>query len=163
MSKERKFRHLDPEDFFLLALPPAGEPEALPSHLSVCGLCARQLAEWQNAARALGALEGAPSEQFERVVMERVRGSRKPSSHRAVRRIRSVLAVAACLAGAFYLGTRKAPTPRPPAESVSAAPMTEADRADDELLRDVSRLVSDEDAAPWKSLAPLPGPAEDNS
>jgi hypothetical protein len=42
--------------------------------------------------------------------------------------------------------------------------MSAADRKDDELLRDVSRLVSNEDDENnWRSLAPLPAASEGNS
>lgn len=160
MNEEPRIRHLEPEEFFLLAFPPAGEPEALAPHLSACGACARQLAEWRRAARELESPAGAPSSDFERIVMERVRSSPAPRSRRNARRIGAGVAVAACLAGAFYLGTRLRTAAPVAAEAPTAPAMTEADRADDELLRDVSRMVSEDDGAPWKSVAPLPDPTE---
>jgi len=63
------------------------------------------------------------------------------------------LGAAACLA-AFWAGTRIGPAVPAP----DAAPaMSAADRADDQLLRDVSRLVEEDDLHGWKALAPLPG------
>lgn len=147
--------HLGPEDFFLLVLPPAGEPEPLPFHLSSCRDCARQLGEWQEAARSLADVEDEPPADFERNVMSRVRVSRVPHSHRGLRRLSVGLAATACLLMAFWVGMRVgtfAPEPVPPAASALDA----ADRADDALLRDVTRLVSGEEDSPWKTLAPLP-------
>ena len=50
--------HLTDAELFGLALPPAGEPEALPAHLSECGACGRALQAWKTAVRDL-AREGA--------------------------------------------------------------------------------------------------------
>lgn len=47
-------KHLSDAELFALAAPAAGEPEALPEHLSRCGECARALREWKDAVRAVG-------------------------------------------------------------------------------------------------------------
>src|SRR5713226_5005943 len=44
-------QHLTEGDLFTLAVPPAGEPEALPRHLSECSSCSRALSEWKTAER----------------------------------------------------------------------------------------------------------------
>ena len=147
-------RHLGSGDFFLLAFPPAGEPEGLPPHLSRCEECRRRFAEWERAAREIAGRPGTPGEEFERAVMERVRRLPAPR-RRGVRRAWAAgLGAAACLAAAFWAGTRLS-APRPPGDA--AAAMSARDRADDALLRDVSRLVDEDDGPGWKDLAPLPG------
>ena len=158
--------HLAAGDFFRLALPSAGEPEPLPPHLSVCAACARQLSEWRGAARQLSSVDDEPPAGFEARVMERVRAMKTPRSRRSPRRWLAGLSAAACLLAAFWLGTRAAsppPAAAPPGSVSSTSSMTAADRADDELLRDVSRLVSSEDETSWKALAPLPPAPGGNS
>ena len=150
--------HLRAEDYFLLVLPPAGEPGPLPAHLSVCSACARQFTEWRAAAEGLAAGGENPPPDFETRVMDRVRAIGIPRSRRRGRRWVAGLSAAACLLAAFWLGTRAGSrtAPAAPAARVTVTAMSAADRADDELLRDVSRLVSSEDETSWRSLAPLP-------
>jgi anti-sigma factor RsiW len=148
--------HLRPEDFFLLVFPPSGEPEGLPPHLSACASCARQLAQWRAAAEGLAASPEDPPADFEQRAMETIRSMRPPRSRRSVRGWLAGISAAACLLAAFWLGTRVGRPTQPTSRESSVASMSESDRADDELLRDVSRLVSAEDEASWKSLAPLP-------
>ena len=147
-------RHLGAEDFFLLVFPPAGRPEALPAHLSECDSCRRRFSEWERAAREIAGRPETPSPGFERAVMERIGRLPAPRSRRSRRAWAPGLAAAACLALAFWAGTRvrhvSAPLPDAP-ESMSAA-----DRADDALLRDVSRLVDEDEGSGWRELAPLP-------
>ena len=145
-------RHLTEEEFFALAFPAAGEPEGLPEHLAACEPCRRRYAEWEKAAREIAGRPESESANFERAVMEKVRRAsfrggpaRGPWPW--------ALGAAACLV-AFWAGTRM----RPAIPAPDAAPaMSAADRADDRLLRDVSRLVEEDDPRGWKSLAPLPG------
>ena len=146
-------RHLDDEDFFLLAFPPAGEPEGLPPHLSSCEACRRRFAEWDRAAREIAGRPGTPAPDFERAVMERVRRLPAPRSRRPRRPWAAGLGAAACLAAAFWAGTRVRPAALSPSDAGSISP---ADRDDDALLRDVSRLIDAEDGPGWKELAPLP-------
>lgn len=149
--------HLRAEDYLFLALPPAGEPGPLPAHLSACTACARQFSEWRFAAEGLAAGGENPPPDFETNVMARVRAMAIPRSRRRRRRWAAGLSAAACLLAAFWLGTR-AGTRSGPGSAVRASvtSMSASDRADDELLRDVSRLVSSEDETNWRSLAPLP-------
>ncbi|HYX22428.1 MAG TPA: hypothetical protein VFA98_16410, partial [Thermoanaerobaculia bacterium] len=46
--------HLSDAELFALAAPAAGEPEALPAHLSACRDCARALREWKVAMGDVG-------------------------------------------------------------------------------------------------------------
>jgi ferric-dicitrate binding protein FerR (iron transport regulator) len=144
-------RHLGPEDFFLIAFPPAGRPEGLPAHLSACEACRRRFSEWERAAREIAGRPESPAPDFERAVMERVRRLPAPRSRRSRRTWAAGLAAAACLALAFWAGTRVRTLSVPDADSMSAA-----DRADDALLRDVSRLVDEDERSGWRELAPLP-------
>ena len=45
--------HLTDAELFTLAVPPVGEPEALPRHLSECFRCSRALQEWKLAVREI--------------------------------------------------------------------------------------------------------------
>jgi len=154
-------RHLGDEDFFLLAFPPAGEPEGLPPHLSRCEECRRRFAEWERSAREMAGRPETPEADFERAVMARIRRLPAPRRRGTRRAWAAGLAAAACLAAAFWAGTRvSAPADRPGDAAVS---MSAGDRADDALLRDVSRLVEEEDGPGWKTLAPLPGARGGNS
>jgi hypothetical protein len=146
-------RHLAEGDFFSLAFPPAGEPEGLPPHLSACDLCRRRFSEWERAAREIVGRPVLRAPDFEREVMAKVLRLQKPRSRRAVRRWSAGIAAAACLIASFWLGTRMSPRR---AEPPSPSAMSARDRADDALLRDVSRLVEDDDGSGWKSLVPLP-------
>jgi hypothetical protein len=161
--KAPREEHLRDEDFFLLVLPPAGAPEALPGHLSGCSRCARQLSEWRAAVERLApAPAGAPAE-FEERVMATIRAERTPrrtTGPRSLGRWAGRISVAAALLAAFWLGTRVSRVPESPLP-VRVNVLSPTDRADDELLKDVSRLVSSEnvdreDESGWKSVAPLP-------
>lgn len=147
-------RHLDEGDFFSLAFPPAGEPEGLPPHLSACDVCRRRFSEWERAAREIVGRPAISAPDFEREVMARVRRLPRPRSRRPLRRWSAAIAAAACLAVAFWMGTRVSLRPAPAPAAVSA--MSDRDRADDALLRDVSRLIEDDDRSGWENLAPLP-------
>ncbi|MGH9442648.1 MAG: hypothetical protein ACRD16_10280 [Thermoanaerobaculia bacterium] len=155
--------HLKTEEFFLLALPPAGEPGPLPAHLSACGACSRQLTEWRAAAEAMSASPEGPPPGFEKQVMEKVREMRSPRRTRVSRRRLAGLAAAACLLAAFWIGTRVGRR-NEPARAARETSMSATDEADDKLLRDVSRLVSsDDEENDWRSLAPLPPAPGGNS
>jgi len=92
--------------------------------------------------------------------MARIRRLPAPRRRGTRRAWAAGLAAAACLAAAFWAGTRvTAPADR----ARDATSMSAGDRADDALLRDVSRLVDDEDGPGWKMLAPLPGARGGNS
>ena len=155
--------HLHDEDFFVLVLPPGGSPEALPAHLSACASCARRFAEWRAAVEDLAAPPQGPSPDFETRVMEEIRSMRAPRSRRPIRRWILRLSAAAALLAAFWLGTRIGGKPAAAPSPVQITAMSETDQEDDELLRDVSRLVASEDDTSWKSVAPLPSLPGGNS
>jgi len=115
------------------------------------------------AAEGLAAAPGSPPADFERQVMEKIRSMRAPRSRTPVRRWAVRLSAAACLLAAFWLGTRVARRAVPAPQTGQAVSMSDSDRADDDLLRDVARLVSSEDDTNWRSLAPLPPVSEGSS
>ncbi len=144
--------HLSEGDLFTLAVPPAGEPEALPRHLSECSSCSRALSEWKTAVRDLAGSETdalsrrTPREweALENRTLEAIRGARVGGSRR--------LAVALPV-----LRTSSRPTPG----STLAAQFTTQDQEDDLLLRDVARLSRADEGSggSWSSLAPEPDKA----
>lgn len=173
METHEETPHLTEEDFFRLAVPPAGEPEAIPAHLQGCGKCARNVQVWKTAMRELAEEDEATlgkrtSEEWEareEETMATVRKSGAPGSQR--RRLVWTLGVAASLLLAVFLLTRPGPPPDPAAFEETAELSVE-DRADDDLLREISVLARGEEPGNlWNSLAPVPGTetppeAEDN-
>jgi hypothetical protein len=150
-------RHLSSEELFGLTFPAIAGPEALPPHLSGCGDCSRALAEWRAAAADLAEVPEGPSADFARDVMARVHRLPIPRSRRWIRRGAAASAAAAALLAAFWLGTR-VPDESPAApEARAASAMTASDRADDALLREVSRLVDSDAGGAWTTIAPVPG------
>ncbi|HKB71381.1 MAG TPA: hypothetical protein VKH46_11100 [Thermoanaerobaculia bacterium] len=164
MNRARPFeRHLADGDFFLLAFPPAGEPEPLPAHLAGCDGCARRFAQWQRAAREIAGRPAASGSDFERAVMAKIRALPAPRRRRARRSWALAAGAAAAVAAAFWLGARTSSRPAPPLPEAAAASMGARDLADDALLRDVSRLVEGEETEGWKRMAPLPEAKEGRS
>jgi hypothetical protein len=152
--------HLTDEQLFGLALPPAGEPEALPPHLLQCLTCGRALQEWKAAVRQLAeddvepVRRRSPEEwrEAEDRTLEALRRARKGPRPR-------VLPWAAGLAAALLLAALLLPTGRREPETVSApaaAELSPQDAADDALLREVARLSRGEDGGDWNGLAPDP-------
>ena len=160
--------HLTDADFFTLALPPSGEPEALPQHLSECPACSRQFAEWRSAARTLGN-EGMDSlrnrsaadwEVLENRTIEAIRRLRRPRP----RLWRWAVAVAASiLLFALALPLWRGRT-RPDGASAAAQTFSAQDQADDALLRDVARLArsEDENSRLYREIAPEPSAADED-
>jgi hypothetical protein len=159
--------HLTDTDFFTLAMPPAGEPEALPRHLSECLACSRQFSEWRSAVRELGS-EGmdalrnrsaADWEAREDQTIEAIRRLRRPKP----RLWRWAVAVAAsillfALAIPLWRGR-----PRTAVAAASTQTLSAQDQADDALLRDVARLARSEDdnSRLYREIAPEPSAAEE--
>lgn len=147
--------HLSDAELFALAAPAAGEPEALPAHLSQCRDCARALREWKAAMGAVGEADAgelarrSPEEWRSREdeTLEAIRRAGRP--RRSVHAWRWALAAAASLLLAVLVltGRRAAPSTVTAAAVVPATPaagasdMTPADAADDRLLRDASYLA----------------------
>ncbi|HMF08925.1 MAG TPA: hypothetical protein VKJ00_07290 [Thermoanaerobaculia bacterium] len=156
--------HLSEAELFGLAVPPAGEPEALPGHLSECLACSRALSEWKAAVRELASEE---TEAIDRrsdaewtalenktiTAIRRLRAGRR-ASWRWVAAIAAALALFAVALPLRHRGPRSA-TAR---ASVPSAEMSPQDRADDALLRDVARLSRGDESADedWSSLVPDP-------
>jgi hypothetical protein len=162
-SRNAESPHLTDPELFTLALPPAGEPEALPRHLSECGECARAFSEWKTAVadladeeadvlrrRSATDWEALEDQTIAAIGRTRIGASR----HRA--RWALAAAVLALLAAALPLWLK--PPARAPAPATSAAVLSAQDQADDALLHDVARLARAEDDASrfWNSLAPEP-------
>ena len=172
METHEQTPHLTEEDFFRLAVPPAGEPEALPAHLQACGECARNLQVWKTAVRELAeedetALAKRNPETWkglEDATMAAIRRSGVPGSQR--RRLVWTLGLAASLLLAVFLLTRPPAQPEPVAAFEEAAELSVEDREDDALLRDIGVLARGEEQGNlWNSLVPVPGTesdAEDN-
>ncbi len=153
-------RHLTEAELFALAIPAAGEPEALPRHLTACRACSRALQDWKAAVQELadedaGEVGRRTDEEWraaEDATLARLRlaGSARRPSHR----LRWAVAIAASLlVAALLLPLRRhaatvavsAPTPAAAEAHSPAAAGNEldaADQADDELLRQASYLAA---------------------
>jgi hypothetical protein len=168
VKAEAQTPHLTDQELFDLALPPAGEPEALPQHLSGCLACSRALQTWKSAARELAQEDADVIEQrsprewevLEDKTLEMIRHSRRV---RSGRRLRWAAAIAACLLLAVLaLPWRRGATS---SSTRAASELSAQDRADDTLLRDVARLTQGEDSeSGWGTLvpeSPSGGPGEE--
>ncbi|HEY3203913.1 MAG TPA: hypothetical protein VGL03_09665 [Thermoanaerobaculia bacterium] len=140
-------RHLTDAELFGLAVPAAGDPEALPGHLSQCQACSRALSEWKNAVQTLaeedlGALGRRSPEQWraaEDSTMEAIRRAGRP--RRAAHPIRWIVGIAAALLiVALAMPARKS-APAAGAVKSDDTTFSAADRADDALLRDAAFLA----------------------
>jgi len=155
--------HLTKGDLFTLAVPPAGEPEALPGHLSECSSCSRALSEWKTAVRDLAGSETdalsrrTPREweALENRTLETIRGARMGGRRRLGWWAAAVAAAVLLFAVALPVSHMRS---RPTAGSTLAAEFTTQDQEDDLLLRDVARLSRADEGTggSWSSLAPEP-------
>jgi len=158
MRIEVETPHLNDQELFELALPPAGEPEPLPRHLSECLECSRALQAWKTAVREL-AQEDADVIERRSARDWQLREEKTLDAIRRTRRIRPrmrwAIAVAATFVlAAFLLPLRRAPIP---AALPAVSELSAQDQADDALLRDVARLTRAEDSeSGWSALAPEP-------
>jgi hypothetical protein len=162
MDAKRTTEHLTDAELFGLALPPAGEPEALPAHLSECGTCGRALQTWKGAVRELAREDAGPigrrSPAQWKSAEERTLAAIRRSRVRSRFPVRWAVGLAAALfVGALLLPARRA------TRAVSAGPaeqteeLSAADLADDALLRDAAVLARGESAGVWNAFAPEPG------
>jgi hypothetical protein len=166
MNRESDLRtaHLTDEQLFGLALPPAGSPEALPAHLSGCLRCRRALQEWKGAVAALAeedeeAIARRPASEWraaEERTLSAIRRAGRPGSRRRRLIALSLTAAAALLVAALLLPERVARKAAPAGLTEAAAELSDADRADDALLREAATLARGEDAAVWDALAGEP-------
>jgi hypothetical protein len=168
MEETTKTPHLTDPELFTLAIPPVGEPEALPQHLSECLACSRALQEWKSAVRETADEEMEPLERrsaaeweaLENRTIEAMRGSARGRRQAALRWAVPAAAAALLLAGLLLPSRRPARSAAPRAETV-ATQLSAQDQRDDALLRDVARLSRGEDVAPWNGLAPEPATGEE--
>ena len=154
--------HLTDADLFTLAVPPVGEPEALPRHLSECFRCSRALQEWKLAVREIAdddmaALDRRTPAEWESLENETIVAMRRAGSKRRA----PIMQWAASIAAALLLGVLLLPAVRRTVSGGSgrtgAAATAAQDQKDDALLRDVARLSQGEDSGTWSNLAPDPG------
>ncbi len=159
--------HLTDAELFNLAVPPVGEPEALPRHLSDCLGCSRALQEWKSAVRDLAdeeteELDRRSAGQWEALEERTIEALRRSGRSRRAPAVRWVVSIAASLLLAALLipvrRSGRADLGRPDGDT---ATLSAQDQKDDALLRDVARLSSGEDNGSWSTLAPEPAGAEE--
>jgi hypothetical protein len=155
-------RHLTDDEFFSLAAPATGEPEALPTHLSRCQACSRSLQEWKGAIRTLadedaGPIDGRAEAEWHRAenaTLEAVRRAVRPSRRHPVRW--AVGIAATVLLAVLAMPGRKEERTTQVAAVPTAAPattgMSPTDQDDDDLLRDATFLAQGGDLAAEESL-----------
>jgi len=167
METEPETGHLTQDELFGLALPAAGAPEPLPSHLSECLRCSRALADWKGAVGDLGqqdeeALSKRSSEEWlaaEEATLVAVRREGAPGRGRS-RQLRWALPAAASLLLFALLVNGRNDAARVTDPYDDPTGLSAQDRADDALLRDVERLArGEENGAGWSALAPDPDAA----
>jgi hypothetical protein len=155
-------RHLTDAELFAGALPAAGQPEALPAHLSECLACSRSLAEWKTAVRELASDDAAPIASrspaewtaAENRTLARLRRTRPRRPRMPLRW--AVAAAAVLFVVALLLPTRRPDRSAAQQRPLDASELSAQDQADDALLRDVARLSRGEDGGTWNTLAPDP-------
>ena len=155
-KNEHDSTHLSDAELFTLAVPPAGEPEVLPRHLSECQTCSRALQEWKASLRDLAdedveAIDQRSPEEWNATAdatMARIRRESHPA--RRQRPLRWAVGIAASLLLLALAiprhGTAPAPIPGSPAATSSGSGLSAADQEDDRLLRDVNYLAQGDDA-----------------
>jgi len=163
MEVELRNSHLTEEELLRIALPAAGEPAALPSHLLQCAVCGRALQEWKGALREIAeedevALARRPAEEWlaaEEATLAAIRRAGAPGRRRPA--LRWAVSLAASLLLAVFLLTGRQPTESGGVAVPETAELSAQDLLDDALLRDVALLSRGEDAGGlWNSMAPMP-------
>jgi hypothetical protein len=164
MERGSRPGHLTDDELYGLALPPAGEPEALPAHLLQCIRCGRALQEWKGAVRELAEEDVEPvmrrSPQEWRAAEDRtLEALRRAGPPRRFRPLRWAIGLAASVLLAVLLlsARRLSPTASSVAPlSTHQAELSGQDAVDDALLRDVAKLSRGEDGGSFYGLAPDP-------
>ena len=157
--------HLTEGELFTLAVPPAGEPEALPRHLSECVSCSRAFSEWKTAVRDLAEHDtDALSRRTPREWGELEDSTITALSGARIGRKRPLGWWVAGIAAAVALFAVALPSLRVPAgprAPAVAAQFTTQDQEDDLLLRDVAKLARADEGTggSWSTLAPEPDKA----
>ena len=158
--------HLTDAELFTLAVPPAGEPEALPRHLSECFRCSRALQEWKIAVREIAdeeteAIERRSAAEWEALENGTIEAMRRAGRSRHAPAVKWAVSIAASLLLAVLLlpAMRRTAREAPRQPGAAVAALSAQDEKDDALLRDVARLSRGEDNGSWSTLAPEPGGA----
>ena len=156
--------HLTDAELFGLALPPAGEPEALPGHLSECGACGRALQAWKTAVRELSQDDAGPIDRRTpaewRAAEERTLAAIRTAGARRRFPLRWAVGMAAAVLVAVLLLPVRASLTRGPAPASPAGEASElsaGDRADDTLLHDVNLMARGDAGGVWNAFAAEPG------
>ncbi len=154
--------HLSDEDLFALAIPAAGIPEALPSHLSDCLACTRALSAWKSAVRELaddaGSLDQRTAEEWTAGEDRTLEALRRTHPGRRSRPLGWAVGIAASLLIAVLAIPLRHVVGFARTLPVDSTALSAQDQADDALLRDVARMSrADEGDGSWSSLAPEPG------
>ena len=163
-SKRIPSAHLTDADLFSLALPPAGEPEALPAHLSGCGACGRTLQAWKTAVRELaqenaGPIDSRTPAEWDAAADRTLAAIRSAGARRPFPLRWAAGLAAAVLAAVLFLPVRAAVTSRsaPAAPANESTELSAGDRADDKLLHDVNRMARGDAGGVWNAFAGEPG------
>lgn len=167
MEPKTTDRHLADSELFSLAVPPVGEPEALPRHLSECWSCSRALQEWKSAVRELAdeeteELDRRSPAEWEALEEKTIEAMKRTGRIRPASATRWAVLIAACLLLAvFLIPSRRAVPAAARRSNARLATLSAQDQRDDLLLRDVARLSQDDDSDSWSTLAPEPAGAEE--
>ncbi len=158
--------HLTDAELFALAVPPVGEPEALPRHLSECFRCSRALQEWKIAVREIAdeeteALDRRSAAEWEALDNGTIEVMRRAARNRRGPAVKWAVSIAASLLLTALLipAMRRSGREEPARAGAAVAPLSAEDQKDDALLRDVARLTRGEDNGTWSTLAPEPAGA----
>jgi hypothetical protein len=167
MEPKTEHGHLTDAELFNLAVPPVGEPEALPRHLSQCWICSRALQEWKSAARELAdeeteELDRRSAAEWEALEEKTIEAMRRSGRTRRASAVKWAVSIAASLLLAILLMPARRPGSSAAAQPEGTVALLSAqDQKDDALLRDVARLSQGEDNGSWSTLAPEPAGAEE--
>ena len=159
--------HLTDAELFNLAVPPVGEPEALPRHLSECLSCSRALQEWKSAVRELAdeeteELDRRSAAEWEGLEEKTIEAMKRAGRTRRGPAVKWAVSIAASLLLAMLLiPARKTGRAAAGRTAGTIAAFSAQDQTDDTLLRDVARLSQGEDSGSWSTLAPEPAGTEE--
>ena len=159
-------QHLTDAELFNLAVPPVGEPEALPRHLSECLSCSRALQEWKSAVRELAdeeteELDRRSGTEWEALEEKTIEAMRRAGRTRRSPAVKWAVSIAASLLLAMLLIPARKAGRASAGRPVEIAAFSAQDQRDDTLLRDVARLSQGEDSGSWSTLAPEPAGTEE--
>ena len=165
MEPKNENLHLTDAELFNLAVPPVGEPEALPRHLSECLSCSRALQEWKSAVRELAdeeteELDRRSAAEWESLEEKTIEAMRRAGRTRSAPAVKWAVSIAASLLLAVFL-IPAGKAGRAPGGRAARTTFSAQDQTDDTLLRDVARLSQGEDSGSWSTLAPEPAGTEE--